>query len=130
MARSEALYPVSSALEQVASNQPTEAKVGCNVLNQMTGFDMPVSSRIRRHASRVGGNTTAGLFGLKSVPQSASAIRGSTEVLGMTWNAFIDAAVIVGWLNNLAQQKTGEQKQVNADLKADWLPRNESTRHG
>jgi transposase len=29
------------------SNQRTEAKVGCNVLNQMTGLGMPVSARIR-----------------------------------------------------------------------------------
>jgi Transposase DDE domain len=29
------------------SNQRTEAKVGCNVLNRMTGLGMPVSARIR-----------------------------------------------------------------------------------
>jgi hypothetical protein len=29
------------------SNQRTEAKVGCNVLNGMTGLGMPVSARIR-----------------------------------------------------------------------------------
>jgi hypothetical protein len=28
-------------------NQRTEAKIGCNVLNRMTSFGMPVSSRIR-----------------------------------------------------------------------------------
>jgi hypothetical protein len=28
-------------------NQRTEAKVGCNVLNRMTGLGMPVSARIR-----------------------------------------------------------------------------------
>jgi transposase len=29
------------------SNQRTEAKIGCNVLNRMTGLGMPVSARIR-----------------------------------------------------------------------------------
>ena len=29
------------------SHQRTEAKVGCNVLNRMTGLGMPVSARIR-----------------------------------------------------------------------------------
>jgi hypothetical protein len=28
-------------------NQRTEAKIGCNVLNRMTSFGMPVSARIR-----------------------------------------------------------------------------------
>jgi hypothetical protein len=28
-------------------NQRTEAKVGCNALNRMTGLGMPVSARIR-----------------------------------------------------------------------------------
>jgi hypothetical protein len=28
-------------------NQRTEAKLGCNVLNRMTGLGMPVSTRIR-----------------------------------------------------------------------------------
>jgi hypothetical protein len=31
---------------QTLSNQRTEAKVGCNVLNRMTGLGMPVSARI------------------------------------------------------------------------------------
>jgi hypothetical protein len=29
------------------SNQRTDAKIGCNVLNRMTGLGMPVSARIR-----------------------------------------------------------------------------------
>ena len=29
------------------SNQKTEAKIGCNVLNRMTGLGMPVYARIR-----------------------------------------------------------------------------------
>jgi hypothetical protein len=29
------------------NNQRTEAKVGCNVLNRMTGLGMPASVRIR-----------------------------------------------------------------------------------
>jgi hypothetical protein len=28
-------------------NQRTEAKIGCNVLNRMTGLGMPASARIR-----------------------------------------------------------------------------------
>jgi hypothetical protein len=28
-------------------NQKTEAKIGCAVLNQMTGFGMPISVRIK-----------------------------------------------------------------------------------
>jgi hypothetical protein len=28
-------------------NQRTEAKIGCNVLNQKTGLGMPASSRVR-----------------------------------------------------------------------------------
>jgi hypothetical protein len=32
---------------QSLPNQRTEAKVGCNVLNRMTGLGMPVSARIR-----------------------------------------------------------------------------------
>ena len=29
------------------SNQKTEAKIGCNVLNRMTGLGMPASARVR-----------------------------------------------------------------------------------
>ena len=29
------------------ANQRTEAKIGCNVLNPMTGLGMPASARIR-----------------------------------------------------------------------------------
>jgi hypothetical protein len=32
---------------RILPNQRTEAKVGCNVLNRMTGLGMPVSARIR-----------------------------------------------------------------------------------
>jgi hypothetical protein len=32
---------------RILPNQRTEAKLGCNVLNRMTGFGMPVSTRIR-----------------------------------------------------------------------------------
>jgi hypothetical protein len=28
------------------SNQKTEAKIGCNVLNRMAGFGMPASARV------------------------------------------------------------------------------------
>jgi hypothetical protein len=32
---------------RILRNQRTEAKLGCNVLNRMTGLGMPVSTRIR-----------------------------------------------------------------------------------
>ena len=32
---------------RILPNQRTEAKLGCNVLNRMTGLGMPVSARIR-----------------------------------------------------------------------------------
>jgi hypothetical protein len=38
---------------RVLPNQRTEAKVGCNVLNRMAGFGMPVSARIlKTHAEK------------------------------------------------------------------------------
>ena len=39
--------------------------------------------------------------------------------LGIIWSAFLDVTGITAWLHNREQQKIGEQKQQNADLKAD-----------
>ena len=43
-----AMYIIGRRLRaRTLPNQRTEAKVGCNVLNRMTGLGMPVSARIR-----------------------------------------------------------------------------------
>ena len=46
----------------VIGRRRTEAKVGCNVLNRMTGIGMPVFARIPLHAVREGATATASLF--------------------------------------------------------------------
>ena len=76
--------------------QRTEAKIGCNVLNRMTSFGMPVSARICRYSTRWS-DDDAGLFVHQSPVERASRAKqsptGRYAKLGFAYSLIADGII-------------------------------------